>query len=376
MAGIYVHIPFCRQACNYCDFHFSTQLNSVQQLVNTIAKELELNKDYLIKQEIETIYFGGGTPSLLSASQLEIIINSIYKNYNVKSSIEFTLEANPDDLDLIKLNELKLLGINRLSIGIQSFIDEELKWMKRSHTAKQSKDAVQLAQSIGIENISVDLIYGSKYQTIESWKKNIYEITKLGVKHLSAYNLTIEERTVLGKLYEKGIEPEIKDDFSKICFDVLMDEMQNAGFTHYEISNFGKEGFFSQHNSNYWKGKHYLGVGPSAHSFNGISRQWNIKNNNEYIRLIENNNLPFTIEELSVTDQYNEYIMTGLRTMWGVDLNEISKRFGKMFEQHFLSEVAIYLNQNLFEINQDNYLLTKKGKQFADKIASDLFYID
>jgi len=375
MAGIYLHIPFCRQACNYCDFHFSTQLKNVQPLINAIAKELELNKDYLINQNIETIYFGGGTPSLLIAAQLEVIINSIYKNYNVNSNIEFTLEANPEDLDLIKLNELKSLGINRLSIGIQSFIDEELKWMKRSHIAAQSKNAVRLAQSIGIENISVDLIYGSKFQKIESWKKNIHEIISLGVPHVSAYNLTIEEKTVLGKLYEKGIEPEIKDDFSKLCFDVLMEEMENAGFVHYEISNFGKEGFFSQHNSNYWKGKHYLGVGPSAHSFNGYSRQWNIKNNAEYTRCIDNNNLPFTKEELSLTDQYNEYIMTGLRTNWGVDLNEISKRYGKIVEQHFLSEIAVYLNKNYCENQQDNFRLTKKGKQFADKIASDLFYV-
>ena len=375
MAGIYVHIPFCKQACNYCDFHFSTQLKNVQPLVNAIAEELELNKTYLKHQEIETIYFGGGTPSVLYSAQLEIIINSIYKNYNVKSNIEFTLEANPDDLDLIKLNELKSLGINRLSIGIQSFIDEELKWMKRSHSAQQSKVAVKFAQSIGIENISVDLIYGSKFQTLESWKKNIDKIISLDVPHISAYNLTIEEKTVLGKLYEKGIEPEIKDDFSKACFDMLMTEMEHAGITHYEISNFGKKGFFSQHNSNYWKGKHYIGVGPSAHSFNGDSRQWNIKNNTEYIRSIEDAKLPFVIEHLTLTDKYNEYVMTGLRTMWGVDVNEIFKRYGKILGQHFLSEISVYLNQSYFKINQGNYILTKKGKQFADKIASDLFYV-
>jgi oxygen-independent coproporphyrinogen-3 oxidase len=376
MAGIYIHIPFCKQACNYCDFHFSTQLNSVQQLVNSISKELELNKNYLSSHNIETIYFGGGTPSILSALQLDVIISSIYKNFHIDAAIEFTLEANPDDLDLIKIKELKSLGINRLSIGIQSFLDDELKWMKRSHNAQQSRKAVENAQSSGIENISVDLIYGSKFQSISSWKKNIEEIIKLNVPHLSAYNLTIEEKTLLGKMNEKGIEPAIKDDFSKACFDLLMDEMNTANFVHYEISNFGKSGFFSKHNSNYWKGVHYLGIGPSAHSFDGTSRQWNIKNNAEYIRNIENNKIPFTKETLNITDQYNEYVLTGLRTMWGVNINHLSKKFGNLLEKHFKSEIEVYLKKGFVNLKNDDYILTQQGKHLADKISSDLFYID
>jgi oxygen-independent coproporphyrinogen-3 oxidase len=376
MAGIYIHIPFCKQACNYCDFHFSTQLNSVQQLVNSISKELELNKNYLSSHNIETIYFGGGTPSILSALQLDVIISSIYKNFNIDAAIEFTLEANPDDLDLIKIKELKSLGINRLSIGIQSFLDDELKWMKRSHNAQQSRKAVENAQSSGFENISVDLIYGSKFQSISSWKKNIEEIIKLNVPHLSAYNLTIEEKTLLGKMNEKGIEPAIKDDFSKACFDLLMDEMNTANFVHYEISNFGKSGFFSKHNSNYWKGVHYLGIGPSAHSFDGTSRQWNIKNNAEYIRNIENNKIPFTKETLNITDQYNEYVLTGLRTMWGVNINHLSKKFGNLLEKHFKSEIEVYLKKGFVNLKNDDYILTQQGKHLADKISSDLFYID
>jgi oxygen-independent coproporphyrinogen-3 oxidase len=376
MAGIYIHIPFCKQACNYCDFHFSTQLNSVQQLVNSISKELELNKNYLSSHNIETIYFGGGTPSILSALQLDVIISSIYKNFNIDATIEFTLEANPDDLDLIKIKELKSLGINRLSIGIQSFLDDELKWMKRSHNAQQSRKAVENAQSSGFENISVDLIYGSKFQSISSWKKNIEEIIKLNVPHLSAYNLTIEEKTLLGKMNEKGIEPAIKDDFSKACFDLLMDEMNTANFVHYEISNFGKSGFFSKHNSNYWKGVHYLGIGPSAHSFDGTSRQWNIKNNAEYIRNIENNKIPFTKETLNITDQYNEYVLTGLRTMWGVNINHLSKKFGNLLEKHFKSEIEVYLKKGFVNLKNDDYILTQQGKHLADKISSDLFYID
>ena len=373
MAGIYVHIPFCKKACNYCDFHFSTQLNIIPELVNAIKKDLILNKHYLNNEKIETIYFGGGTPSLLDLNSIEQIISTIHLNYNVVDNIEFTLEANPDDLTKEKIKSLKQLGINRLSIGLQSFIDEELKWMNRSHKAYQSINSVTWAQDEGIENISIDLIYGSKFQTLESWKKNINQVLQLKLPHISAYNLTIEDKTLLGKLNEKGLEPSVNDEFSMQCFDVLICETAKANFIHYEISNFGKEGFFSKHNSNYWKGIHYLGVGPSAHSYNGNSRKWNISNNNQYIRLINNGQSFSNSEELSKVDEYNEYVLTRLRTIWGVEKTMIDSQFGKSYLSHFETEIQKYLISGDCEFDDNIYFLTNKGKQIADKITSELF---
>lgn len=373
MAGIYVHIPFCKKACNYCDFHFSTQLNVIPDLVNAIKKDLVLNKHYLNNEKIETIYFGGGTPSLLDLNSIEQIISTIHLNYNVLDNIEFTLEANPDDLTKEKIKSLKQIGTNRLSIGLQSFIDEELKWMNRSHTAYQSINSVTWAQDEGIENISVDLIYGSKFQTLESWRKNIKQVIDLQLPHISAYNLTIEDKTLLGKLNEKGIEPPINDEFSMQCFDVLISETAKANFIHYEISNFGKEGFFSKHNSNYWKGVHYIGVGPSAHSYNGNSRKWNISNNNQYIRLIKNGQSFSNSEELSKVDAYNEYVLTRLRTIWGVEKNIVDNLFGKSYLSHFENEIQKYLISGDCVFDDRIYFLTNKGKQIADKISADLF---
>jgi len=374
MAGIYVHIPFCKKACNYCDFHFSTQLNIIPQLIDAIKKDLILNKNYLNNEKIETIYFGGGTPSLLDLNYIEQIISTIYSNFAVENNIEFTLEANPDDLNNEKIKSLKELGINRLSIGLQSFIDEELKWMNRSHTADQSIKSVTSAQNVGIENISVDLIYGSKFQTLESWKKNIYQVFNLQLPHISAYNLTIEDKTLLGKLNEKGIEPSVNDEFSMQCFNVLMNETEKANFIHYEISNFGRDGFFSKHNSNYWQGTHYLGVGPSAHSFNANSRKWNINNNNQYIRFINEEQTYSNSEILSKVDQYNEYVLTRLRTIWGVEKNYIESKFGNSFLSHFETEIQKYLFSGDCVFDGKIYFLSISGKHIADKITSDLFF--
>ena len=373
MAGIYIHIPFCKQSCNYCDFHFSTQLNSIPDLIHAINKELILKKQYLNNEKIETIYFGGGTPSLLDIKFIEQIITTIHLNFNVAENIEFTLEANPDDLSKEKINALKQLGVNRLSIGIQSFIDQELRWMNRTHSALQSITSIMDAQDQGIDNISIDLIYGSKFQTLDAWKKNVSQAIELQIPHISAYNLTIEEKTLLGKLNKKGIEPSVNDEFSMECFYVLMDNAEKANFIHYEISNFGKEGFFSKHNSNYWKGIHYLGIGPSAHSYNGNSRKWNLSNNAQYIKLINSGKPISTTEELSKTTQYNEYVLTRLRTVWGVEKNFILQNFGNDYLLHFEKEMIKYVNSGDCESDGDLYFLTRKGKQIADKISSDLF---
>lgn len=375
MAGLYLHIPYCRKACLYCDFHFSTQLDTKSNLVDALIKEIELRKDYANNEEIKTIYFGGGTPSVLSDEELKRILDTIRNTHSVIENAEVTLEANPDDLTEEKVKALKALGINRLSIGLQSFYDEELQWMNRSHNAEQSIQSVKLAQANGIENITIDLIYGSKFQTLETWKKNLEQAFLLNVPHISAYNLTIEEKTVLGKLNARGKEPDINDSFSKDCFDLLINETKANGFTHYEISNFAKGDKLSQHNSSYWKGEKYIGIGPSAHSFNGITRQWNVSNNNVYINSLKENKIPFTEENLSLEEKYNEYILTGLRTMWGVNSDRILDLFGEDLHHYFLSEIQNYLAKEIEIQNKNTYVLTNIGKHLADRISSDLFYV-
>jgi len=374
VSGIYIHIPFCKQACHYCDFHFSTSLQNKGLLANSILSEIDLRLNYLPNKKIESIYFGGGTPSLLSEKETFLILEKIYKLYNVSKDVEITLECNPDDLTDEKLKELKRLEVNRLSIGLQSFDEEELIWMNRAHTAKESESSVKRAQDRGFENITIDLIYGSKFSNLANWKKTLDKAIALDVKHISSYNLTIEEKTKLGHDFKLKKEVAIDDEKSSELFLEMINRLEKNNFIHYEISNFGKEGFFSLHNSNYWKGEHYLGLGPSAHSFDGQSRQWNVSNNNIYIkRISEKNESYFEKEILTEKERFNEYVLTSLRTIWGIDLNYLSANFNTEFVKHYLIQIEKYIKQETVVINDTTYTLTEKGKLFADKIASELF---
>lgn len=374
VSGIYIHIPFCKKACTYCDFHFSVNTKLRSEMVDAIIGEIEHRKNYLNTKTIQTIYFGGGTPSILDTAELELILEKIYKEFEVSSNAEITIECNPDDLSKQKLTELKKLGFNRLSIGLQSFNEDELKWMNRAHTAKESIDCVKLAQDAGFDNITIDLIYGSKFQNEQSWLQTLQTAISLNVQHISAYNLTIEKKTKLGVDNLKGSEPEINEDLSAQQFKMMIDVLQQNGFIHYEISNFGKEGFFSKHNSSYWLGSHYLGLGPSAHSFNGVSRQWNISSNSAYISNIQSGKDHFEEEILSLNEIYNEYILTHLRTIWGCSRQEIETQFGKNKLDHFNSMVKMY--QNYLIDTNDTITLNLEGKLRADYLASEFFIID
>lgn len=371
MSGIYIHIPFCRQACTYCDFHFSTSLKHRHEVVNAIVKEIDLRSGYLHDKHVETIYFGGGTPSLLAQKDLGRIMEAIAKNYDLSTVGEITLECNPDDLDDQTLSGLKALGVNRLSIGLQSFNEAELKWMNRAHTAAQSEACVKRAQDKGFENITIDLMYGSKFQSPAEWRQTMEKAVGLGVQHISAYNLTVEQRTKLGHDVASKKEPMVDEDKSSAFF-LDMGFLEQHGFIHYEISNFGKDGYFSRHNANYWKGREYIGFGPSAHSFDGSSRQWNIANNALYSKHLQTGGIYFEKEILSEKDRFNEYILTSLRTIWGVDLGLVESTFG-MFYEGLLKAAKPYLERNLVGIENGVLRLTTEGKLLADKIASDMF---
>jgi len=375
LAGIYLHIPFCKKACFYCDFHFSTSLKKKDELISCLEKELEIRKDELKDETIETIYFGGGTPSLLSVEEIELLMKSIYENYTVSANPEITLEANPDNLTDAKIFELAESPINRLSIGIQSFFEDDLKLMNRAHNSDEAKSC--LSAAIGsFDNITVDLIYGIPNMPVEKWKKNLQTVFDFGIHHISSYALTVEPNTALDSFIKNGKYPPLDDALAKQHFDVLVEETQKNGFVHYEISNFGKPNYFSQHNTSYWLGKKYLGIGPSAHSFNKTNRSWNVSNNTKYIKAILENKLPNEVEELSKNDQFNEYIITGLRTIWGVSLAEVELEFGIDYKNKLLVSAENFIIQELLEI--DNYVLktTKKGKFLADGIASDLFILN
>ncbi|HCC93519.1 MAG TPA: coproporphyrinogen III oxidase [Flavobacteriaceae bacterium] len=375
MAGIYIHIPFCKQKCSYCDFHFSTNLQHKSNLIQAINKELEIRKNE-ISAPLETIYFGGGTPSILSEIELESIFETIYKNYSTKNLKEITLEANPDDLNKEKLNFLKSTPINRFSIGVQSFFEEDLKLMNRAHNAQEAETSIKLAQDFGFENITIDLIYGSTTTTNEVWKQNLQKAIELNVPHISSYALTVEEKTILDHQIKKGITKPVDEDHQNEQFQFLVDTLTSNDFIQYEISNFGKENYFSLHNSNYWKGIHYLGIGPSAHSYNGKTRAWNIANNSKYIQTINENKLPQEIEVLNEVEQFNEMIMIGLRTIYGIDLNRINSEFSQPLVNSFYQELNQLINENLVEKKENRIILKPEAKFFADGIASRLFYID
>ena len=373
MPGIYLHIPFCKKACHYCDFHFSTTPHYKDEILKAIRSEISLRKDYLGNEKIETIYFGGGTPSLLSADELQLLILEITDNYDVSSSAEITLEANPDDLSPQKVRELRQTPINRFSIGIQSFFEDDLKWMNRAHTAREAHSAVKRVQDAGFENITTDLIYGFPLLSDEKWEYNIHQLIELQVPHISSYSMTVEPATALSHFIKTGKQKPMDENQSAAQFIVLMDLLQEAGFEHYEISNFAKPGMHSRHNSNYWEGVKYLGIGPSAHSYNGESRQWNISNNMKYTEAIEMKKIPAEHEILELKDRVNEYIMTSLRTSKGMDLEKISKNFGSDYATEIRGGLEPLIDKNWIIDKDQVIILTREGKLFADHIASELF---
>lgn len=372
MSGIYIHIPFCKKACHYCNFHFSTQLERKSQLVDSIVEEIQWRKDYLHDQNIHTIYLGGGTPSVLSEKELFKILNSVYKNFQVSGTVELTLEANPDDLDAEKLRSLRQLEVNRLSIGVQSFFEADLTYMNRSHNASQAESSLKRAQDHGFENISIDLIYGSPTTTDAMWKENVAKALSLSIPHLSCYALTVEPNTALAHFIKakKTVAPD--EDRSAQQFHHLIEATAANHYLHYEISNFALADQLSQHNTNYWRGVPYLGIGPAAHSFNGSSRQWNVSHNAHYMKHVEAHDSTslFEVEKLSPEDQTNEYIMTSLRTMWGLDINQIAS-----IEHQIKVKAAAqkYIERGLMILEEDKFIITKEGKFLADGIASDLF---
>ncbi|MCD8399011.1 radical SAM family heme chaperone HemW [Tenacibaculum finnmarkense] len=374
MAGIYIHIPFCKQACFYCDFHFSTSLKKKDELISCLITELEIRKNELQNELIETIYFGGGTPSLLSSEEITSLLNAIYKHYKVIENPEITLEANPDDLSEEKILELANSPINRLSIGVQSFFEEDLKSMNRAHNSKEAKECLSIVTRY-FDNITVDLIYGVPDMSNERWKENLQIAFDFGVNHISSYALTVEPKTVLDSFVKNGKYPEPDETEAKEHFDILVAETAKNGFVHYEISNFGKPAYFSKHNTSYWLGKKYIGIGPSAHSFSKTHRSWNIANNAKYIKELQEGKLPNEQEELSEEDQFNEYLMTGLRTIWGVSLAEIQANFKACFKEDLLKSSKKFIAEGLLIIENNTLKTTPKGKFLADGLASELFRI-
>lgn len=375
MAGIYLHIPFCKKACHYCNFHFSTQTADMQVFVDTLIQEIALQKSY-IKEPIETIYFGGGTPSLLEEAQLKEILAAIDANFKKADVIECTLEANPDDMHPSKIAAWKKIGINRLSIGIQSFQASALTWMNRAHTVEQSHAAIQMALDAGIDNLSIDLIYGTPSLSDQALMADLDWIAHYQIKHVSCYALTVEDKTALKKSIEKGQIENIDSEKQARHFEIVCARLKTMGLEHYEISNFAKPGFRSQHNSHYWSGETYLGLGPSAHSFNTISRQWNIANNALYIKSIAQGQLNFEIELLTEANRYNEYMMTSLRRIEGFDLDLIAAKFGNRYYEHSIAIINEMEPRNIFNQNGNQYSLKDEAKFLADGIASDFFILE
>jgi oxygen-independent coproporphyrinogen-3 oxidase len=372
MAGIYIHIPFCRKACHYCNFHFSTTHSLLPQMIDTIVAEVALQQSYL-QENIDTIYFGGGTPSLCTAAQIERILLAIKTSFSVNDGAEITLESNPDDITEERLLAWRQMGINRLSIGVQSFVEEDLRWMNRAHSATQATHCIQLAQQYGFTNLTIDLIYGTPTLSDEQWQQNVQTAIDLGVTHLSCYALTVEPKTALDKMIQLEKIANVDAEKQARHFELLMQWLQIAGFEHYEISNFAKPGHRSRHNSSYWQGKTYLGIGPSAHSFNGNSRQWNIANNALYMASIEKQIVPFEVEQLTPMQQLNEYIMTSLRTMEGLSMQKIQQHWGNKALAAIMQEAQPHLHDNNMAQSNQYLHLTNAGKLLADGIAADLF---
>ena len=393
MSGIYIHIPYCKQACHYCDFHFSTSIKKKDEMVLALAKEIAMRKSEFQDDPefsgVETIYFGGGTPSILQITDIRLLIDEVYRNYKVVDNPEITLEANPDDLianvlssrALPKLRErdfyeeYRSIGINRLSIGIQSFFEDDLKLMNRAHNSVEAKSCLEIATQY-FDNISIDLIYGMPSMSNEKWLHNIETALSFNIPHISSYALTVEPKTALHTFIQKGIIPQLDDEVAQEHFHLLVDKLEENGFIHYELSNFGKENYFSKNNSSYWLGKKYIGIGPSAHSYDGEKRGWNVSNNTLYLKSIQENKLPLETETLTKTDRYNEYVMTGLRTIWGISLDRIETEFGKTYLDYLNQQAAKYIEDHLLFVDDNVLRTTKSGKFLSDGIASDLFLLN
>lgn len=375
MSGIYIHIPFCKQACHYCDFHFSTSLKKKDEMVLALAKEIRLRKNEFRDEVVETIYFGGGTPSLLEIADLKLLIDTVYENFKVAANPEITVEANPDDLTEERIIGLVNNRINRLSIGIQSFFEDDLKLMNRAHNVAEAKKCLEIATQY-FDNITIDLIYGMPNMSNEKWLQNIETALSYSIPHISSYALTVEPKTALHKFIKQGIIPQLDDELAQEHFHLLVDKLEENDFIHYELSNFGKEGYFSKNNSSYWLGKKYIGIGPSAHSYDGEKRGWNVSNNALYLKSLAENQLPIETETLTLTDRYNEYIMTGLRTIWGVSLDRISTEFGQSYLDYLNQQAAKYIEDHLLFIDDNVLRTTKNGKFLGDGIASDLFLLN
>jgi oxygen-independent coproporphyrinogen-3 oxidase len=373
---LYIHIPFCKQACHYCDFHFSTSDKYRTEMVDSIAKEIAMRKTELPGNELETIYFGGGTPSILSEAELGKLFDVITNNFNVKSDAEITLEANPDDLTTAKIRSLRHSPVNRLSIGVQSFDDRDLKMMNRAHNSSEAERSIKSAQDAGIINITADLIYGLPGQSTRAWQTNIEKMIQLDVPHLSSYCLTVEPKTALAKFVSSGKIIPTNDTTASEHFDKLLELSALSGYEHYEISNFAKEGYIAVHNSSYWKGKSYLGVGPSAHSYDGTVRRWNVANNMNYMKALDENRSTYESETLTKNDRYNERVMLGLRAKWGVDLNTLNSEFGNDYAGYFKENMRLWVASGDVIVTDQLYTLSKAGKLLADRIASSAFYTE
>ena len=375
MAGIYIHIPFCKRRCIYCDFFSTTRSEEKPTYVHALCQELQMRKDYLEGEEIETIYLGGGTPSQLSEDELKEIFTYIYKVYSVSPDAEITLEANPDDLTPEYVAMLRQLPINRISMGIQTFQEETLKLLHRRHTAQQAIEAFKRCREAGFQNISIDLMYGLPGETLDTWKEDLQQAIALHPEHISAYHLIYEEGTALWKLREQHQVEEADEDLSLTLFSTLIDELTTAGYQHYEISNFCLPGLHSRHNSSYWTEKKYLGCGPSAHSFNGCSRQWNVASLEKYIRGIQEGEPDFEIEELDLYTRYNDFVITSIRTCWGMSLSRLRSEYGEELYRYCLRMASSHLDEGVLEISDDVLKLTRKGIFISDGIMSDLLYV-
>jgi len=374
MAGIYIHIPFCRQACHYCDFHFSTSMKKAAEMVDALIAEIGMRKSESANEVIETIYFGGGTPSVLTNDEIQRLIDAVCQNYAVTANPEITLEANPDDLSPDRIARLSNSPVNRLSIGIQSFFEEDLKLMNRAHNAAQAEACLTEAVK-HFNNISIDLIYGTPGMDNAKWLYNIEKALSFGIPHISSYALTVEPKTALAKFVQAGTIPAPGEEQAHEQFLMLADRLIAEGFVHYELSNFGREGYFSRNNTAYWLGKKYIGIGPSAHSYDGIRRSWNIANNSLYLKSMAAGTRPAETETLTIADRYNEYIMTGLRTIWGVSVDRVANDFGHAYKDYLLKEASAYIAQGLLSLDGGILTTTRNGKFLADGLAADLFFV-
>jgi oxygen-independent coproporphyrinogen-3 oxidase len=376
MPGIYIHVPFCKTRCIYCDFFTRTSMEQKNPYVSALCKEIDLAADYLNGEPVSTIYFGGGTPSQLSKEDFTAIFEALYSTFSIKDDAEITLEANPDDLNEKYIRMLLEVGFNRLSMGVQSFHDTQLQFLNRRHSAEKAIQAVTMSQNAGFNNISIDLMYGLPNLTMPIWKETLDKAIELNTQHISSYHLIYEKGTKLYRLLNQGEVKSVEEELSVEMFSVMIDRLKEAGYIHYEISNFGKEGFFSRHNSSYWLGESYLGLGPSAHSYNKTHRSWNISSIPKYIKGIEFGYPEIETEFLDEKTRYNDFILTGLRTMWGINIIELKALFGEKMLLYCEKNIKKYIQSNDVILDNTSYKITRKGIFISDSIMSDLMYIE